>query len=54
MKMCIRDRGEHVTAFKVGDRVFGGTTALGTYAEYACIHIDDVISVSYTHLFSCE
>ncbi len=37
--------GEHVTAFKVGDRVFGGTTALGTYAEYACIHIDDVISI---------
>jgi NADPH:quinone reductase-like Zn-dependent oxidoreductase len=35
--------GPDVTAFKVGQRVFGGTTNLGCYAEYACIKADDVI-----------
>ncbi|MBL0020370.1 MAG: alcohol dehydrogenase catalytic domain-containing protein [Bacteroidetes bacterium] len=35
--------GPDVTAFKVGQRVFGGTTELGCYAEYACIKADDVI-----------
>ncbi|MEY3441930.1 MAG: hypothetical protein RLZZ519_211 [Bacteroidota bacterium] len=35
--------GPDVTAFQVGQRVFGGTTELGCYAEYACIKADDVI-----------
>lgn len=35
--------GEKVTQFKVGDRVFGGTTKLGCYAEYACISEQDVV-----------
>lgn len=35
--------GENVSQFKVGDRVFGGTTQLGCYAEYACIGEADVV-----------
>lgn len=36
--------GNAVTRFKVGDAVFGGTTTLGCYAEYACISESDVIT----------
>lgn len=35
--------GSTVTSFRVGDRVFGGTTTLGCYAEYVCVNVDDVI-----------
>lgn len=36
--------GNNVTRFKFGDNVFGGTTTLGCYSEYACIRENDVIS----------
>lgn len=36
--------GSGVTQFKQGDKVFGGTTALGCYSEYACISEHDVIT----------
>jgi NADPH:quinone reductase-like Zn-dependent oxidoreductase len=36
--------GQDVTLFKVGDKVFGGTTTLGCYAEYACVSEKDVIT----------
>lgn len=36
--------GNGVTTFAVGDRVFGGTTALGCYAEYVCVSAEDVIA----------
>jgi NADPH:quinone reductase-like Zn-dependent oxidoreductase len=36
--------GTAVTAFRVGDRVFGGTTAMGAYAEYVCVSDKDVIT----------
>ncbi len=36
--------GNNVTRFKPGDKVFGGTTALGCYSEYTCISEDDVIT----------
>ena len=36
--------GKDVTKFKLGDKVFGGTTALGCYSEYACISENDVIT----------
>lgn len=36
--------GAAVTAFQVGDRVFGGTTAMGAYAEYLCVSDKDVIA----------
>lgn len=35
--------GNDVTNYKAGERVYGGTTALGCYAEYACISASDVI-----------
>lgn len=40
----IVEKGKDVTSFKVGDKVFGGTTALGCYAEYTCVNVDDVIT----------
>lgn len=40
----IEEIGKNVTSFKVGDKVFGGTTALGCYAEYTCVNVDDVIT----------
>lgn len=40
----VAEVGEGVTAFKTGDRVFGGTTTLGSYAEYTCVSVDDVIA----------
>lgn len=36
--------GKNVTSFTVGDKVFGGTTTLGCYAEYTCVNMDDVIT----------
>lgn len=40
----IVELGKNVTSFKVGDKVFGGTTTLGCYAEYVCVNIADVIT----------
>jgi NADPH:quinone reductase-like Zn-dependent oxidoreductase len=36
--------GKDITLFKVGDKVFGGTTTLGCYAEYVCVSEKDVIT----------
>lgn len=36
--------GPGVTRFKLGDRVFGGTTALGAYAQLMCVNEDEVIA----------
>jgi NADPH:quinone reductase-like Zn-dependent oxidoreductase len=36
--------GEGVKLLKSGDRVFGGTTTLGCYAEYVCVNVEDVIT----------
>ncbi|MDH4473259.1 MAG: NAD(P)-dependent alcohol dehydrogenase [Fluviicola sp.] len=36
--------GEAVTTFRIGDKVFGGTTKLGCYAEYVCVNQEDVIT----------
>ncbi len=36
--------GENVRKFKRGNRVFGGTTGLGCYAEFTCISETDVIT----------
>jgi NADPH:quinone reductase-like Zn-dependent oxidoreductase len=36
--------GESVTLFKIGDKVFGGTTTLGCYAEYVCVSEHDVLT----------
>jgi NADPH:quinone reductase-like Zn-dependent oxidoreductase len=38
------ETGNAVSLFKVGDKVFGGTTALGGYAEYVCVSEKDVIT----------
>ena len=40
----IVETGKDVASFKVGDKVFGGTIALGSYAEYTCVDINDVIT----------
>ena len=40
----IVETAKDVISFKVGDKVFGGTTALGSYAEYTCVNVDDVIT----------
>jgi NADPH:quinone reductase-like Zn-dependent oxidoreductase len=36
--------GQDVSLFKVGDKVFGGTTTLGCYAEYVCVSEKDVLT----------
>ena len=36
--------GKDVSTFKIGDKVFGGTTPLGGSAEYVCVNMDDVIT----------
>ncbi len=36
--------GEAVSLFKIGDRVFGGTTNLGCYAEYTCVSENGVLT----------
>lgn len=36
--------GSNVTQFAIGDRVYGGTTTLGCYAEYVCVSGDDVLT----------
>lgn len=36
--------GKDVTLFKIGDKVFGGTTTLGCYAEHVCVNMGDVIT----------
>ena len=38
------ETGSSVTLFKTGDKVFGGTTTLGSYAEYACVSEGDVLT----------
>lgn len=38
------ETGSAVTLFKVGDKVFGGTTTLGCYAEFACVSETDVLT----------
>jgi NADPH:quinone reductase-like Zn-dependent oxidoreductase len=40
----IIETGNDVRSFKTGDRVFGGTTALGCYAEYVCVSATGVIT----------
>lgn len=40
----IVEAGKNVTLFKIGDKVFGGTTSLGCYAEYVCVKEDEVIA----------
>lgn len=42
--------GKKVKRFKPGDKVFGGTTALGCYATYACISERDVITSMPAHI----
>jgi NADPH:quinone reductase-like Zn-dependent oxidoreductase len=41
----IVETGKDITSFKVGDKVFGGTTTLGSYAEYTCVNMNDVITI---------
>lgn len=36
--------GKAVSLFKIGDKVFGGTTTLGCYAGYVCVNMDDVLT----------
>lgn len=38
------DTGNAVTLFKKGDKVFGGTSTLGCYAEYVCVSEHDVLT----------
>ena len=37
--------GNEVKQFKTADRVFGGTTTLGCYAEYVCVNSADVFTI---------
>lgn len=37
--------GHGVTTFTIGDKVFGGTTTLGCYAEFVCVNVNDVITI---------
>lgn len=36
--------GSAVSSFQIGDKVFGGTTTLGCYAEYLCVSEKDVVA----------
>ena len=36
--------GINVRLFKTGDKVFGGTTTLGAYAEFICVNEDGVVT----------
>lgn len=36
--------GKEVSLFKVGEKVFGGTTKLGCYAEYVCVNENEIIT----------
>ncbi len=38
------ETGSAVTLFKIGDKVFGGTTTLGCYAEYATVSENGVLT----------
>lgn len=40
----IVEKGNDVNQFAIGDKVFGGTTTLGCYAEYICVSANDVIA----------
>lgn len=40
----IVELGNAVSQFTIGDRVFGGTTTLGCYAEYVCVSVEDVVT----------
>lgn len=42
--------GPGVSKFKVGDKVFGGSTRLGCYAEYTVVREDDVITQLPKHI----
>ncbi len=42
--------GNDVSMFKIGDKVFGGTTKLGAYAEYVCVDESDVITTMPSNL----
>lgn len=42
--------GKEVTRFKPGDRVFGGSTTLGGYAEYTCVSEHDMLLLIPDHL----
>ncbi|MBK6345600.1 MAG: NAD(P)-dependent alcohol dehydrogenase [Bacteroidales bacterium] len=38
------EAGSAVKLFQTGDKVFGGTTKLGCYAEYVCVNENDVLT----------
>lgn len=40
----VEEVGKAVTSFNIGDKVFGGTTTLGCYAEYVCVNVGDVVT----------
>src|SRR5882672_11151212 len=42
--------GKDVTRFRIGDRVFGGSTTLGGYAEYKCVSEDDMLVIIPAHM----
>jgi len=48
------ETGSAVTLFKTGDKVFGGTTTLGCYAEYACVSESDVLTTMQDNISYAE